>query len=309
MDKMLRTAYGEALVKLGAVNDKIVVCDADVSAATMTNIFRQKYPERFFNFGIAEQNMICAAAGMAHSGLIPFVSSFAMFGTGRAYEQMRNAVAYSGANVKLACTHPGISVGEDGGSHQALEDISLMRSIPNMTVLSPCDCLETEKAVFAAAKLNGPVYLRISRQPGPDITGRDAPFVIGKASVLRKGEDVCIMATGLLVNIALEAAEQLHRHGISAEVANISSIKPIDRNYILDANRKFRAIVTAEEHSVIGGLGSAVADVLAGHPGAAFAKIGVEDKFGKSGTPDELFLEYGLTKEHIVEEFQNLLAF
>ena len=299
MAKMLRTAYGEALVKLARQDGRVVVCDADVAAATMTKIFKEAYPERFFDFGIAEQNMVCAAAGMAHAGLVPFVSTFAIFGAGRAFEQIRNGVCYSNANVKLACTHPGISVGEDGGTHQAVEDIALMRAIPGMTILSPCDCVQTEKAVFAAAQMEGPVYLRISRQASPDLTDAGTPFEIGKAQVLREGSDVCVMATGLMVAHAMEAARRLQVRGISCEVANIATIKPIDRAYILSANERFRAIVVAEEHSVLGGLGGAVAEVLAGHTGAAFGQVGIEDRFGRSGTPEQLFEAYGLTPEHI----------
>ncbi|WP_368234205.1 transketolase family protein [Anaerotruncus rubiinfantis] len=302
MDKALRTAYGEALIELAQKNDQVVVLDADLGHATMTHLFTEKFPNRFFNFGIAEANMTCAAAGMAHCGLIPFASTFAIFGAGRAYEMVRNSVAYSKANVKIACTHPGISVGEDGGSHEAIEDIALMRVVPGMTVLVPCDAIETRKAVFAAAEIEGPVYLRISRQPSPNVTAIDTPFVPGKATVLREGRDVCIMAIGLLVAPALEAAEKLIEMGISAEVVNMSSIKPIDRSYILEANRRFRGIVTAEEHSVIGGLGSAVAEVLAGNVGANFAMVGVEDCFGKSGTPHALFMQYGLTAENIIQK-------
>ncbi len=307
MSKALRQAYGEALVELGAKNGKVVVMDADLAHATMTEIFRREYPERFFNFGIAEANMMCAAAGFAHSGLIPFVSTFAIFGAGRTYEQVRNSIAYSRANVKIACTHPGISVGEDGGSHQAIEDIALMRVIPGMTVLVPCDCIETKKAIFAAAEFDGPVYIRVSRQPSPDLTAEDTPFLIGKATVLKKGTDVCIMAAGLMVPLALEAAKRLKEEGISAEIVNMGTIKPIDREYILEANRKFKGIVTAEEHSVIGGLGSAVAEVTAGRGGAKFAMVGVEDQFGRSGKPEELFYAYGLTAENIAGKCRQVL--
>ncbi len=307
MDKKLRIAYGEALVKLGKVNEKVVVCDADTAEATMTHFFRSAFPDRHFEFGIAEQNMVCAATGMANEGLIPFVSTFAIFGAGRAYEQVRNAVAYMNSNVKIACTHPGISAGEDGGTHQSVEDIALMRVVPNMVVLCPCDCVETEKIVFAAAEHKGPMYLRISRQESPDITDPDKPFVIGKADVIRPGKDVCIIAVGLMVNIALEAAAVLEEKGISVEVANMSSIKPIDREYILKANSSFKAILTAEEHSIYGGLGSSVAEIIAGKAGAKFDILGVEDKFGRSGEPSEIFRAYGLTKERIVEKCLNML--
>ena len=308
MSKALRIAYGEALAELGARNGNVVVLDADLAHATMTYLFKDAYPGRFYNFGIAESNMMCAAAGMAHSGLVPFASTFAIFGAGRAYEQVRNAIAYTNANVKIACTHPGISVGEDGGSHQSIEDIALMREIPGMTVLVPGDCIETKKAVFAAAEMDGPVYLRISRQPSPDVTKPDTPFAAGGSVVLRRGWDVCIMAVGLMLPLALEAAQQLAGEGIGAEVVSMYSIKPIDRDYILDANRRFGGIVTAEEHSVIGGLGSAVAEVIAGQSGARFARVGVEDRFGRSGKPEQLFEAYGLTAGHIAQKCRETLG-
>ena len=307
MDKALRVAYGEALLELGEKNDKVVVLDADLAHATMTHLFASQHPERFYNFGIAEANMVCAAAGMAHSGLVPFVSTFSIFGAGRAYEMVRNAIAYSRANVKLACTHGGISVGEDGGSHEAIEDIALMRVIPGMTVLVPCDALETKQAVMAAAEMTGPVYLRISRQPSPNVTQEAVPFKIGKATVLQEGKDVCIIAIGLMVAPALKAAEQLSEEGISAEVVDLCSIKPLDTQYIRSANIRFAGIVTAEEHSVIGGLAGAVAECLVGHPGARVASVGVEDQFGMSGTPQALFQAYGLTAEHIAEVCRNVL--
>lgn len=308
MSKALRVAYGEALLDLGQNNPSVVVLDADLAHATMTNMFAEKYPDRFYNFGIAEANMVCAAAGMAHSGLIPFVSTFSIFGAGRAYEMVRNSVAYTNANVKLVCTHGGISVGEDGGSHQAIEDIALMREIPGMTVLVPGDCIEVHKAIIAAAEIDGPVYIRVSRQPSPDVTDNNSPFEIGKANVLREGNDVCIIAIGLMLPLALEAADKLADRGISAEVVNMSSIKPIDIKYIQKANRRFKAIVTAEEHSVIGGLGSAVAEVIAGEAGAKFDMVGVRDTFGKSGSPEALFVSYGLTAEKIATKCEILLG-
>lgn len=307
MGKSLRVAYGDTLVKLGEENDKIVVLDADLAHATQTLAFRKKFPDRHFDMGIAEANMICAAVGFAHTGFIPFVSTFAMFGAGRAFEQIRNSVCYTNCNVKLAFTHAGISVGEDGGSHQSIEDISLMRSLPNMTVFAPCDAAETEKAVRAAIQIDGPVYIRLARPASDDITGEDTPFVPGKANVLRDGTDVCIISCGLMVAKALAAAEQLEKEGISAAVVNMHTIKPIDSETILKMNGQCRAIVTLEEHSVIGGLGSAVAEVLAGHGGARFAMIGIQDKFGKSGKPDQLFEAYGLTAEKVVEKSKELL--
>lgn len=307
MGKSLRVAYGDTLVKLGEENDKIVVLDADLAHATQTLAFRKKFPDRHFDMGIAEANMICAAVGFAHTGFIPFVSTFAMFGAGRAFEQIRNSVCYTNCNVKLAFTHAGISVGEDGGSHQSIEDISLMRSLPNMTVFAPCDAAETEKAVRAAVQIDGPVYIRLARPASDDITGEDTPFVPGKANILKEGTDVCIISCGLMVAKALEAAEQLEKEGISAAVVNMHTIKPIDSETILKMNGQCRAIVTLEEHSVIGGLGSAVAEVLAGHSGAKFAMVGIQDKFGKSGKPDQLFEAYGLTAEKVVEKSKELL--
>jgi transketolase len=304
--KSLRVAYGEALVELGKKNNNIVVLDADLSHATMTNAFAAAYPDRFYNFGIAEANMMCAAAGFAHSGLIPFVSTFALFGTGRAYEEIRNSISYVNANVKFGLSHSGLSVGEDGGSHQSIEDIALMRELPGMTIFVPCDPLETKKAVFAAAEINGPVYIRVARPVVDTVTTPDTPFVPGKANVMRDGSDVCIMATGLMIPRALQAAEMLAADGISAAVVNFHTIKPIDRECILTMANKCGAVVTAEEHSIIGGLGSAVAEVLAGNSSAKFARVGIQDKFGKSGKPDELFAAYGLTAENIAEQCKAL---
>jgi transketolase len=304
--KSLRQAYGEALEAAGAANDKIVVLDADLAHATMTNIFAAKHPERFFNFGIAEANMMCAAAGFAYEGLIPFVSTFAMFGAGRAYEQIRNSIAYPKANVKLALTHSGLSVGEDGGSHQSIEDIALMRSVPGMTILVPCDPIEVEKAVNAAIKIDGPVYIRIGRPVCNCVTAPADPFVVGKANVLREGKDAAIFATGLLVPEALEAVKLLEKDGISASVVNFHTIKPFDSETARAIARKTGVVVSAEEHSVIGGLGSAVAEALAGTDGIRFARVGIADKFGKSGKPKELFEEYGLTAAAIAQAVREL---
>lgn len=307
MGKSLRVAYGESLVKLGAINDKVVVLDADLAHATQTCMFKDEYPDRFFNMGIAEANMMCAAAGFAQSGHIPFVSTFALFGAGRAYEQIRNSVCYTNANVKFGFSHSGLSVGEDGGSHQSIEDIALMREMPNMTIFVPCDPAETEKAVMAAAEIDGPVYVRVARPVCDDITETDTPFVPGKANVMKAGNDVCIISCGLMIPQALKAAEILESEGISTAVVNMHTIKPIDRDIILEMNRTCKAIITAEEHSVIGGLGSAVAEVLAGQPGAAFSMIGIQDKFGKSGKPEQLFEAYGLTADHIAAAGKSLL--
>ncbi len=305
--KSLRIAYGEALRDLGAKNDKIVVCDADLAAATMTHIFGDEYPERFFDFGIAEANMVSAAAGMAHSGLIPFVSTFALFGTGRAYEQIRNSIAYVKANVKIACSHSGLCVGEDGGSHQSVEDIALMRVLPNMTIFVPCDAREVAKAAAAAVEIDGPVYLRVARPVCPIYTTDDTPFIPGKANVMREGTDVAIFANGLMIGKALEAADMLAEKGISAAVVNFHTVKPLDAETVLEYAGKVKAIVTAEEHSVIGGLNSAVCEVLAGKSNVKYDRVGIEDRFGQSGTPDELFEEYGLTAENIVNKMMTLL--
>jgi transketolase len=305
--KSLRIAYGETLVELGAENDKIVVLDADLSHATMTHNFAKVYPNRFFNFGIAEANMMCGAAGFAHEGFVPFVSTFALFGAGRAYEQIRNSIAYVNANVKLGLSHSGLCVGEDGGSHQTVEDIALMRVLPNMTVFVPCDANETKKAVRAAMEINGPVYIRVARPVVECITDESTPFVAGKANILREGTDVALIATGLMVEQALKAADQLAQEGISAAVVNVHTIKPLDDETILRVANQCKAVVTAEEHSIYGGLGSAVAEVLAGNSAAKFARVGIQDRFGQSGTPELLFEEYGLTAHNIADTAKGLL--
>jgi transketolase len=305
--KSLRVAYGEALVELGARNDKVVVLDADLAHATMTSMFEAKYPDRFYNFGLAEANMMCAAAGFAHSGLMPFASTFALFGTGRAYEQIRNSIAYVNANVKFGLSHSGLSVGEDGGSHQSVEDIALMRVVPNMTIFVPCDPVETKKAVFAAAEINGPVYIRVARPIVETLTEESTPFVPGKANLMRQGDDVCIVATGLMVKDALKASELLRGKGIRASVLNVHTIKPIDAEAILERAGACGALVSVEEHSVIGGLGSAVAEVLAGNSAAKFARMGIQDRFGISGKPADLFEHFGLTAAHIVSRCESLL--
>ncbi len=308
MSKSLREAYGEALASLGKKDERVVVLDADLSHATQTCIFAREYPERFYNMGIAEANAVCAAAAFANMGYIPFFSTFAVFGAGRAFEQIRNSVAYVNANVKLAFTHSGISVGEDGGSHQAIEDISLMRSLPNMTVMVPCDPLETQKAVFAAAQINGPVYIRVGRPVCENITAADTPFIPGRAAVLKDGGDLCLVACGLEVREALESARMLEAEGISTAVVDMHTVKPIDREVILHYGRTCRALVTVEEHSVIGGLGSAVAEVLCGSGSARFLRLGVQDKFGRSGKPEDLFEAYGLSAGRIARACRDLLA-
>ncbi len=307
MGKSTREAYGEALTALAVENKKIVVMDADLAGATKTGTFKKAFPDRFYDFGIAEADMICAAAGFAFSGYVPFASTFAMFGAGRAFEQIRNSVAYPGANVKLAFTHAGLSVGEDGGSHQALEDIALMRELPGVTVFSPCDATETAKAVKAAVEIEGPVYIRLTRPGSDDVTDESTPFVPGKAVILREGKDAAIFATGLMVTRALQAAELLAHDGIDTAVVNFHTIKPIDEECVLSYNSAVRAIVTAEDHFVTGGLGSAVAELIAGKPGARFDRVGVQDKFGQSGSPEMLYEAYGLTPETIAKKVKALV--
>ena len=309
MAKSTREAYGQALAELGKVNDKIVAMDADLSGSTKTATFAKAFPERFFNFGIAEADMVCAAAGFAFSGYIPFVSTFAMFGSGRAYEQIRNTVAYTNANVKLAFSHSGLSVGEDGGSHQAVEDLSLMRTLPNMTVIAPCDAVSAKKAVEAALDIDGPVYLRFGRfAPDADVyTEDDIPFAVGKGNVLREGDDVAIFAIGDLVCMALQAAEELERQGIRATVVDMHTIKPLDRELVLRLAEKTGHVVTAEDHSVIGGLGSAVAEVLSERPLASLRRVGINDRFGVTGSRADLAEYFGLTPQHIAQACRDCL--
>lgn len=305
-EKATRNAYGEALVELAKENDKIVVLDADLAHATMTATFQKEFPNRHFNAGIAEANMVNMAAGMSTMGLIPFCSTFAMFGAGRAYEQIRNTVAYPRLNVKIACTHAGVSVGEDGGSHQCIEDIALMRVIPGMTVISPADAKEARKAVIAAAEMQGPVYLRLARLATP-VFEEDYPFEIGKANVLREGTDAAVFATGIMVAETLKAAELLAAQGRNIAVINVHTIKPIDAECVTRYAQQCGKVVTVEEHSVIGGLGDAVADVLMGKVNCSFHKIGVQDSFGQSGKAKDVLREYGLTADQIAERIREIL--
>ena len=277
-----REAYGKALAELGNVNDKVVVLDADLAGATMTKHFKAAHPERFFDCGIAEADMVDISAGLSTMGLVPFCSTFAMFGAGRAYEQIRNSIAYPRFNVKICCSHAGVSVGEDGGSHQAIEDIGLMRLIPGMTVVVPADANEARKAVFAAAEFQGPLYMRLGRLASP-VFEEDYPFEIGKANVMREGTDAAVFACGLMVSETLEAAKLLEAEGIHIAVINVHTIKPIDADCVTQWARKCGNVVTVEEHSVIGGLGDAVADVLMGKVNCRFRKIGINDQFGQSG--------------------------
>ena len=294
-----RDSYGAALVELGKSDPNLVVLDADLSAATKTGIFKKAFPDRFINAGIAEANMMSVAAGLATTGKTVFASSFAMFAAGRAFEQVRNSIGYPHLNVKIGATHAGISVGEDGATHQCCEDIALMRSIPGMTILNPADDTEARKAVFAAAAMNGPVYLRFGRLAVPVLFDNDYPFAVGKGVQLVAGNDVTIVATGLLVSEALIAAEQLKNEGIAARVIDMATIKPIDRDILIAAAKETGAIVTAEEHNIIGGLGSAVAEVICETVPVPVLRVGVEDTFGKSGPAKDLLPLFGLCAAHI----------
>jgi transketolase len=302
-----REAYGKALAELGEKYD-FVVLDADLSAATKTGVFKKKYPERFFNCGIAEGNMVSVAAGLAAAGKIPFVSSFAMFAAGRAFEQVRNSVGYPHLNVKIGATHAGITVGEDGATHQCNEDIALMRTIPGMTVINPADAVEARAAVEAAIQHVGPVYMRFGRYAVPVINDTpDYKFEIGKGVTMTDGSDVTIVATGLMVSMALEAAETLKAEGINARVINIHTIKPLDTELILKAAKETGVIVTAEEHSIIGGLGSAVADAVCEGCPVPVLRLGVNDTFGRSGTVPALLEMYGLTPANIAAKVREAL--
>ena len=295
-----REAYGKTLVEL-VENKDVVVLDADLAGATKTAMFKKACPERFFDMGIAEGDMMGTAAGLAVSGKIPFASTFAIFAAGRGFEQIRNSICYPKVNVKIAATHAGVTVGEDGGSHQAIEDISLMRSLPNMVVLNPSDAVEARQMVLAAAEYVGPMYLRFGRAATPVIHDDSYKFEIGKGEVVKEGKDVSIIATGIMVAKAIEAAETLKDDGIDAEVINISTIKPLDNELVLASAKKTGKVVTAEEHSIIGGLGSAVCELLAEEHPVKVTRIGVKDTFGQSGTPAALLEHYGLTAADIVK--------
>lgn len=298
-----REAYGLALKELAVLNDKVVVLDADLSKSTKTAEFKSVAEDRFFNMGIAEANMMGVAAGMSTCGKIPFVSTFAMFAAGRAFEQIRNSICYPRLNVKVCATHAGLTVGEDGASHQAIEDISLMRSIPNMTVINPSDGVEAIAAIKAVAEMNGPCYVRLGRSAVNIINDRpEYKFEIGKGVTLKEGNDVTLIATGIMVDAALEAAEILAKDGITARVINIHTIKPLDNELVLKAAKETGVIVTAEEHSIIGGLGSAVAEVVSEECPVPVLRVGVKDVFGESGKPDELLKAYGLTGADIAEK-------
>lgn len=303
-----RESYGNALLELGAENPNVVVLDADLAAATKTGVFKKAYPERHIDCGIAESNMMGVAAGLATTGKIPFVSSFAMFAAGRAFEQVRNSIGYPHLNVKIGATHAGITVGEDGASHQCNEDIALMRTIPGMVVMCPADDIEARAAVKAAAAYEGPVYMRFGRAACPVINDRpDYQFEIGKGTVIKEGKDLTIVATGICVGSALEAAAMLEEEGVSAEVINICTIKPLDEEIITASARKTGKVVTAEEHSVIGGLGSAVCDALCKSCPVPVMKIGMQDVFGESGSAAALVEKYKLDGKGIYEQIKDFL--
>lgn len=301
-----RQAYGDTLAALGRTNENIVVLDADLSGSTMTKVFAKEFPERFFNVGIAEQNLYGIAAGMAVSGKIVFASTFAMFAAGRAFEIIRNSIGYTHANVKICATHAGVTVGEDGGSHQAIEDMALMRSIPGMTVINPSDGVSASALIEKAAGIRGPVYVRLGRAAVPILYSEGRNFEIGKAVTLREGGDYTVIATGIMVNEALIAAEILAEGGISIRVIDMHTIKPLDEETIIRAAAETKGIVTAEEHTILGGLGGAVAETVAKNHPAPMEFVGIKDVFGQSGKPGELLKEYNLTADDIVIAVENL---
>lgn len=299
--KATRQSYGEALLELGKENKNVVVFDADLSTATKTNLFAKEFPDRFFDMGIAEQNMISTAAGIATCGKIAYASTFAVFAAGRAYDQIRNSVCYPKLNVKICATHAGITVGEDGATHQMLEDISMMRTLPNMTVISTSDDIETKWAVKEISKINGPVYLRLSRLATPVIYNEDQKFEIGKAIQIGDGTDATIFSTGVTVNEALKAQEQLKENGIDVRVVDIHTIKPIDRDIIIKCAKETKKLISIEDHNVIGGLGSAISEVLTDECPTELIRLGINDTFGKSGNAVELMEYFGITAERIIE--------
>ena len=302
-----RDSYGKALAELGAEYDNIVVLDADLAGATKTATFQKAFPERHFDCGIAEANMICMAAGLSTTGLVPFASSFAMFAAGRAFEQVRNSIGYPHLNVKIGATHGGISVGEDGASHQCCEDFALMRSIPGMVVMSPADDVEAKAMVRAAYEYEGPVYMRFGRAAVPVVHGDDFKFQIGKGEVLREGSDVAIIANGLMTYEAMVAAEELAKDGIHAMVINMGTIKPLDEELVLEAARKCGRVITAEEHSIIGGLGEAVAALLSEKLPTPLKRVGVNDEFGHSGPAGALLKQFGLSAENLVKVAKSMM--
>lgn len=303
-----REAYGKTLVEMGKKNPNIVVLDADLSVSTKTAMFAKEFPERFFDMGVAEQDMISTAAGLAACGKIVFASTFAVFGSGRAWDQVRMSVAYTRLNVKIVVTHSGITTGEDGASHQANEDIAIMRALPNMTVIVPADAVETAKVVRESAKFYGPTYIRLSRPKTPIIyESEDYDFKIGKGVIMRPGKDITIFACGIMVSKALEAAEELKKEKIDCRVVNLHTIKPIDKELIVKCCQETGAVVTAEEHSIVGGLGGAVAEILVENTCVPMARVGIKDMFGESGKPEELLVKYGLTTQSIVDAAKTVM--
>jgi len=302
-----RTGYGEGLVEAGRRDKNVVILCADLTESTRSEAFKEAYPSRFVQLGVHEQLLAAMGAGMALAGKVPFISSYAAFSPGRNYEQIRTCIALSETNVKIAGAHAGVSVGPDGATHQMLEDIGLMRMLPNMTVLVPCDAIETKKATIAAAKIKGPVYIRFARAASPVFTTRSTPFKVGKAETFRQGKDVTIISSGPIVYEALKAAEQLRSNNIDARVINLHTIKPIDQKAIIKAARETGAIVTAEEHMGVGGLGSAVAEVLCDCCPTPFERIGINDSFGQSGPPEKLLNHFGLTAPHLVKAVYRVL--
>lgn len=299
--KATRQSYGEAIAELGKENENVVVLDADLAGATKTNIFAKEFPDRFFDMGIAEQDMLATAAGFATCGKIPFASTFAVFATGRAYDQIRNSICYPNLNVKICATHCGITVGEDGATHQMLEDMNLMRGLPNMTVISPADDVEAKWAVKEAAKINGPVYIRFGRASTPIIHENEEKLELGKAIQFGDGTDATVFATGIMVAEALKAKEELEKEGINIRVVDFHTIKPIDSEMIIKCAKETRKLISVEEHSIIGGLGSAVAEVLVENCPAKLTRMGINDCFGKSGSAGELLKYFGLTSKEIIE--------
>jgi transketolase len=307
MDQLYqRDIYGKTLVELGKANPEIVVLDADLSGSTRTQVFAREFPERFFNFGVAEQNMMATAAGFASCGKIVFASTFAMFATGRAWDQVRNTISYNNFNVKIVASHAGLTVGPDGSSHQAIEDIALMRAICNMAIIVPCDGPETREAIIAASKHKGPVYVRLGRCKVPTIEGKPK-FEFGKGYCLKDGKDITIFACGIMVEKALLAAEVLEKEKIKSRVINFHTVKPVDKEIIIKAAKETKGIVVCEEHSVVGGLASAIDDVVVENSPTKVLRIGVKNRFGQSGEPDELLREYNLTAEDIVNTAKKLL--
>ncbi len=306
--KPTRDGFGLGMVALGKTNKNVVSLCCDLTDSTRAGWFKKEFPERFIQVGVAEQNMIGIAAGLAELGKIPFVSSYATFNPGRNWDQIRVSVCYANANVKIQGAHAGISVGPDGATHQALEDVATMRCLPNMKVIVPCDAIEAEKATIAAASIPGPVYLRYGREKVPVLTTKETPFTPGKAEVFREGKDVAVVACGIMVYEAMIAAEKLEKEGIDVMVINCHTIKPIDRKTLVEAAKKTKAVVTAEEHQIYGGLGSAVAEVLCAEYPVPMEFLGIEDRFGESGNPEELLKAFGISHEHLMESIKKVLV-